>query len=425
MQAIYDNNLIFLSAQPDTTYFHWQVELYMHQFSQHGIQKQCWAVFGYKGHQPSVYARHLATKYNIVCYKDVSDNDYVPCVRPRLLEKFFKDHPRFGKHVFYHDSDIFLVKMPNFAPMFKTSMAYLSNTISYIGYNYIEECAKRYKEAYPELPDNDLLRKMCEVANIDPELVKANQENSGGAQYLLKNIDSEFWKQVNTTSKDLYKLMKSYERQYPIDHHIQKWTADMWAVLWTYWKRGGETRVHKELDFSWGTSSAKEYFENNIFHYAGVTEETAKDKFYKANYIGKNIFEEYIDNPTIFDHVSETSATYEMVKVITQYADIYRPPESEQIQNVQQFELTSTNPKKPGVGTYTKHETKLCCGKPVWFSDNGKFLIFRSKHVWVLTYSMYEGEIGENCGGICTNSSKEVYLDNWEGEYSSTILQSS
>ena len=59
----------------------------------------------------------------------------------------------------------------------------------------------------------------------------------------------------------------------------------MWAVLWNIWKSGWQTKVVKELDFSWGTSVKKEWHANSIFHNAGVTEETYGNPFYKGNYM--------------------------------------------------------------------------------------------------------------------------------------------
>ena len=80
--------------------------------------------------------------------------------------------------------------------------------------------------------------KQCEILNY----IKSH--------YLLKNVDSTYWEQVELNANALFKLLKNYESSYPIEHHIQSWTAGMWAELWTYWKRGNQTRVHKTLDFS-------------------------------------------------------------------------------------------------------------------------------------------------------------------------------
>ena len=39
----------------------------------------------------------------------------------------------------------------------------------------------------------------------------------------------------------------------------------MWSELWNYWKLGKKTKIHHELDFSWGTSNIQTYNSKNIF----------------------------------------------------------------------------------------------------------------------------------------------------------------
>ena len=115
--------------------------------------------------------------------------------------------------------------------------------------------------------------------------------------------------------------MCEYERKYPVDHHVQKWTADMWAVLWNYWKIGGVTKIHKELDFSWATDTMDQYNSRNIFHLAGVSGETSKDRFYKGLYTNKNVIDEYLSDNTIFNHIIPTSATYGYTRVIIECSE--------------------------------------------------------------------------------------------------------
>jgi len=313
LDSIIESRLIFLSTQPDEIWFHWQVELYLYQFSKHGILVNCYALFGYTEQNPSPELIALSKKYpkNIIWYKDERKyNPYFPSIRPHLIKKFLRQYPSLGKNVFYHDSDILLVKLPKMELFLNDSIGYLSDTISYIGYDYILESCNRYKEKYPELPEDDLFLKMCECVEIDPELVKKNQKNSGGAQLLLKDIDAEYMEEAEGKFYKLYDLFLDYEKKYPIEKPIQKWTAEMWVILWLYWKRGKETRIHAELDFSWATYSIKHFENTNIFHCAGVFSNDCSDKFYKGQFINVNVFDEYEKDPTIFDHISPNNATY-------------------------------------------------------------------------------------------------------------------
>jgi len=322
LDSILKSRLIFLSAQPDHIYFHWQVELYLYQFSKHGILDNCYALFGYTQQNPSHGLMELSKKYpkNIIWYKDERNNNvkdfYIPSIRPHLIKKFLRQYPSLGKNIFYHDSDILLVKLPKMELFLNDSIGYLSDTISYIGYEYIKDCCKRYNEIYPELPEDDLFLRMCECIEINPEIVKINQKNSGGAQYLLKDLDTEYMEEFEDKCYKLYDLFVKYHEKYPIQHPIQTWTVDMWVILWLYWKRGKETRIHYELDFSWATWAIEDFEKKNIFHCAGVVTNDCSDKFYKGQFINVNIFDEYEKNSAIFDNVSLTNATYGYISCI-------------------------------------------------------------------------------------------------------------
>ena len=50
----------------------------------------------------------------------------------------------------------------------------------------------------------DVLELMAKTANIDIEVLKENQENSGGCQYLLKDIDYKYWEEVEKDCENLY-----------------------------------------------------------------------------------------------------------------------------------------------------------------------------------------------------------------------------
>jgi hypothetical protein len=139
---------------------------------------------------------------------------------------------------------------------------------------------------------------MCEIVGIDKEVVKDNELNAIGAQYLMKGIDAEFWADVERDCERLFKeitdlnnekieldrrTMPPGESRQPY-HPLQIWCADMFAVLWNGWKRGNQTICHPDLEFSWATSLESEWDKYNIFHNAGVTNSN-QGLFYKALYI--------------------------------------------------------------------------------------------------------------------------------------------
>jgi hypothetical protein len=275
---------IFISAQPDHPYFHWQVEVQLHNFIKLGINPNWIEVLWAHDNSPSYEALALAAKYPTVRFffykKTITQNHgYIPILRPDILEQHFRRYPALrGETVFYHDSDIIFRELPDFDSMHGDLYWYLSDTVSYIGAEYIKS------------KSHDLFNKLCDIAKIDPALVESNQANSGGAQYLMKGVTADFWKEVAEDSLALYRYMADREieeRTTVTDKNynpIQKWCADMWAVLWGAWKLGAQTKTTSELDFSWGTSGLKDYERCKIMHNAGVTDERKQELFYKGDF---------------------------------------------------------------------------------------------------------------------------------------------
>ena len=285
---------IFMSAQPDHQYFHWQVEVLIHNFMKLGINPN-WIelLFAYDS-EPSAEGLALARKYPMVRFffykKRITQNHgYIPILRPDILEQHFLRFPELrGESIFYHDSDIIFREIPDFDQMHGDLYWYLSDTVSYIGAEYIKS------------KSNDLFIDLCSLAKISPEVVEQNQEGSGGAQYLMKGVTANFWKEVAEDSLTLYKYMADRETQdraklSPEEANsfnpIQKWCADMWAVLWGAWKMGAQTITTPELDFSWGTSNTDAYEKCKIMHNAGVTDANRKVLFYKADFRSTSPFD--------------------------------------------------------------------------------------------------------------------------------------
>ena len=131
---------------------------------------------------------------------------------------------------------------------------------------------------------------MCQIVGIDEQLVKDNELNSIGAQYLMKGVSWRFWADVERDCENLFRditatnnVKKSADPRY---HELQIWCSDMWSLLWNAWKMGKETICHPELEFAWGTSTQEDWDKLNIFHNAGVVT-SADGLFYKAEYMNK------------------------------------------------------------------------------------------------------------------------------------------
>ena len=207
---------------------------------------------------------------------------YISSVRPNILKQHFKTHPELSQtSIFYHDCDIIFSKFPDFLNTLleQDNIWYVSDTISYIGYNYIVS------------KGHDVLDKMCQIVGAHPFFIKDRESQSGGAQYLMKGVDWRYFEKVEHDCEKMFKEITALNNQKklvnPTYHELQIWCADMWAVSWNAWLRGYETRIIPEMDFCWATDNVEKYQEKYIFHNAGVTGGTANELFYKADFRDK------------------------------------------------------------------------------------------------------------------------------------------
>jgi hypothetical protein len=270
-------------------------------------------VCGYYGSVPERW-RKLANTYNYVCFffypDDRPKKGYIPSIRPYILHKHWIARPELEKEtVFYHDSDIILSKPFAFQHLSEGDTCYVADTISYIGANYVRSKGEHYLDI------------MTSIVGVDKQLVIDNEKDSGGAQYIIKDIDALFWETMYHDVEEMYttvnQMIAEDKAKDPSHHEIQIWCADMWCLLWGLWKRGKEVKVTQELSFSWGTSNIEQWDMHNIFHNAGVTHERANELFYKGAYIHTLPFDDvskktYSDKFCSIKYVDEILKTKEV-----------------------------------------------------------------------------------------------------------------
>lgn len=274
-------NLRFVSAQPASDYYVWQVETLLNNFMSMGINPNfidivCWKV---NGVIPDNWKK-LANAYpaRFLFYEDTRETKhYISSIRPNILKQHFQAFPELEQEaIFYHDSDIVFTKPIDWKQFLQDDKWYGSDTRWYIGHDYIISKGE------------DILNEMCRIVDIDKQIIKDNELNSIGAQYLMKGINADYWSQVEKDCEILFKEitdLNNLKKQEKLDYHeLQIWCSDMWAVLWNGWKLGKETVCHPALEFAWATSSEAEWDKLNIFHNAGVTS-SAEQLFYKAEFM--------------------------------------------------------------------------------------------------------------------------------------------
>ena len=104
---------------------------------------------------------------------------YIPSIKQYLISKWIQSNPDHGKLFFLHDADIIFKDLPNFNELLKDDVCYLSDTVGYIGHDYIMDCCNRYESAHPTSGKGQLLNEMADVICVSVECIECNQENSG------------------------------------------------------------------------------------------------------------------------------------------------------------------------------------------------------------------------------------------------------
>lgn len=306
-------SLKYLCVQPRLLYYAWQVEVMINNFLKFGINPNDIIILvaynpdDLTSSKQNIEAwEKLTTHYsnvNFFFYLDTREKPikYIPSIRPNIIKQHFLAHPEIKNDViFYHDCDIVFTKSPGLERYIYDDVWYLSDTNSYINYQYVIS------------KGDDIYDTMCQIVGIDPVIPKLMNDNSGGAQYILKNTDYEFWEKVEKDAERLFdeitqmnNLKKRINSSY---HELQIWCSDMWSVLWNAWLKGNQTKVDKCMDFCWATDPKERWDSCAIYHNAGVVS-NGGGLFFKGNYMDTLPYnikaEDYNENSCSYRYVKE------------------------------------------------------------------------------------------------------------------------
>lgn len=273
----------FICAQPATLYYAWQVEVMLYNFKEMGIDLNLVDIVGQIENDIPKEWKLLKENYNarFSFYKDTRKyKKYIYSIRPNLLKQHFKLYPELKNQIiFYHDCDIIFSKPIDWTQFKNTDIWYGSDTRWYLSYDSIIQ------------KDKDVFDVMCTAININPQLVIDNNEDTIGAQYILKGVDSDFWERVELDSIKLFKNTKTFNdkkiKENPQYDGIKYWMADMWSLLWNIWKSGYDTKPHIELRFALASASIDKYDKCNIIHNSNITQENKEGLFDKSKFQNK------------------------------------------------------------------------------------------------------------------------------------------
>jgi len=292
-------DLKFICAQPDDSYYIWQVHLWLESLKNIGHSDKAIVLI----YIPDFRERNekwdqlipLYPEAEFVFYEDTDKVSnllkiYIPIIRPYVLMRYFKEHPEMvSKAVFYCDSDVIFTDRFNVDQYRDDDVCYLSDTNSYINASYFDSKIKDVKpEKLEQYKTRDILAEVTSLIGINREIAEAHNDHSGGAQYFLKNIGGSFWEKVMNDCLLIRTYLGNVNKEFfeSESKGFQSWCADMWAVLWNLWLREQETRVVPELEFAWSSDNISKLERVGILHNAGIVSNTQGDipTFYKAQY---------------------------------------------------------------------------------------------------------------------------------------------
>lgn len=293
--------LKFCTCFPDDAYFTWQVHMWLESLKNIGLSdKAIVLIFTPKHREPNkAKYQQIIDLYPEVEWNWYKDEEgevtsklgiYIPILRPWTAMKYWQDHPDMkDKAVMYTDSDILFTERFNIDHLLDDDVIYCSDTNSYINATYFDS---KIKDVLPEKLEEyktiDVLDTASRMVGINRKVCEKNNLDSGGTQYLFKNIDVEYWERVYDNIIPVLQYLRSINRQFFANESkgLQSWTIDMWLVLWELWRRGQETKIVPELDFAWVHDPLTKLEKVSIYHNAGATSPFTGDMpvFYKGKY---------------------------------------------------------------------------------------------------------------------------------------------
>ena len=306
--------LVFITVQPSDVYYTWQVNMWLESAREFGYSDKAQILIYNPDNRKlnkeweNLFLRYPESKFFV--YDDSTLRNllgvYIPILRPFTLAKHFEKYPELKeKAIFYCDSDIIFTKSLNIEKYIQDDINYLSDTIGYIGTDYLDS---KINDVIPFKLDaykkRDIVEELANISRLSRKDLEDNKQSAGGAQYLLKNIDSEFWMEVFNSTINIRIHLNAVNKQFFFseDAGFQSWCADMWGVFHTLLQFKREVKVVKEMNFSHATDDISRLQEVSIYHNAGIDSsckiKRRSDKkdiecpaFYKGEFIDKSPFQ--------------------------------------------------------------------------------------------------------------------------------------
>ena len=292
-------DVILCTAQPTDSYFIWQNHMYIESCLEQGFKEEQIHILLYKPNGRDYNYKWdelkvIYPKLNIFVYEDDGVQHllptYIPVLRPHIIWQHFKKFPELeNKTIIYTDSDILWTDKLNISHLLEDDINYVSDAKSYLNHTYFQS---KYKDVLPhkkeEANKRDFAKEICTIVGIDIQTIMNNDSNTGGVQYILKNITSDFWKKVEKDVISIRTHLQKINKEFfeSEDKGYQSWCADLWAVQYNLWYYNKESKIAPELNFAWSTDPITKLDTTPILHNAGIVSENGNGypAFYKGKY---------------------------------------------------------------------------------------------------------------------------------------------
>lgn len=329
-------NLEFIVCCDTKLRYIWEVAVQLNNARQLGISdKFTILLFTAKNRNPHPNVQMIENKFpetTFIHYKDdhdifldINHFNYPSLNRLYMLRRYFKT--RENKPFFYLDSDVIFQSTEFLNSLLQDDINYLSDTSSYLSSEYFDSKIDTKfirEDKFQEFKRRDILQECAELIGISRKTIVDNDKNCGGAQYLLKNIESRFWGKCYIDTCSIRQFLRRINQEYmkgdtpkeKEDNGYQSWCADMWAILWNLYKLNVPVSTPKSMDFAWATNTIDRLSTTNLMHNAGVT----SDQVIRTTQKDENKNSIFVDAPAFYkgkdEYVRQLKTPFEDVEYL-------------------------------------------------------------------------------------------------------------
>jgi len=320
-------DLKLISCIPDNASFLWQTAVNLLNAREYGFSDKAQVLVflsfdqldkGFNGKWKFLERKFPETQFfyypdNQNITKVMTTFQYIPLLRLDMLQKHWTKFPELQEQaIYYHDSDTVFSRYPSFLDDLKDDdVNYLSDTKSYLNADYWinkkKECLPEKEESFRDV---DPLAKIASITKSTVSDWIENKNNTGGAQYLLKDIDKEFWTDCFNHSISLRTYLMDINKRFYLseDKGYQSWVADMVALIGNLWARKRKVITPESMNFSWATEYIDSWNKNIIYHDASASPDpfTKDGKEYRTFFKRGNRIK--LGNTDFFDYILDWEA---------------------------------------------------------------------------------------------------------------------